>query len=78
MSILSVERTKPFAIYKQFYETFLTYIIVTCIMTPICIMIYKNFLCIHIYIYIYIKCIVTNNASRVLEYNYTNIKKIRT
>ena len=25
-----------------------------------------------------IKCIVTNNASRVLEYNYTNSKKICT
>ena len=30
-----------------------------------------------IYIYIYIKCIVTNKyASRVLEYNYTNSQKI--
>ena len=29
------------------------------------------------YIYIYIKCIVTNKyASRVLEYNYTNSQKI--
>ena len=31
------------------------------------------------YVYIYIKCIVTNkHASRVLEYNYTNSKKICT
>ena len=35
--------------------------------------------CIHIYIYIYIKCIVTNKyASRVLEYNNTNSQKICT
>ena len=33
----------------------------------------------NIYIYKYIKCIVTNKyASRVLEYNYTNSQKIYT
>ena len=39
---------------------------------------YINEGCYIIYMYIYIKCIVTNNASRVLEYNYTNSKKICT
>ena len=74
--------TIQYAVFSKSFRTFyvsLYIYICAYIVYIVCIYIVYIYSIYIIYIYIYMKCIATNKyASRVLEYNNTNSKKICT